>query len=228
MSHLFSSTTSFRSGISGLLGQANNLQPVVPGSNPTGPAGGDLTGTYPNPDLISIGGATGTFGSASNIPVITRDAKGRITAITQTPVTVPPAPAAVKAHCQLARFGSASFVSGAAIPWNRTPSNTGFTFGANQEVIIPTSGFLMVNFHGYTAAAIAPALFYRLRRLGDTNWTAQVVDSRPTGVGEERTYDLNIVIPVIAGQQWYMEGSGFIAGDTNEFSWQSWVTFTLL
>lgn len=92
MSHLFSSTTSFRSGISGLLGQANNLQPVPPGSNPTGPAGGDLTGTYPNPDLTSIGGATGTFGNATNVPVVTRDAKGRITAITQTPITFPPLP----------------------------------------------------------------------------------------------------------------------------------------
>ena len=46
---------------------------------PSGTAGGDLTGTFPNPTLAAIVTA-GTVGSASAIPVITYDAKGRITA----------------------------------------------------------------------------------------------------------------------------------------------------
>jgi len=59
-------------------------------SSPSGTAGGDLTGTYPNPTLISIGTA-GTYGDPSHYPVITIDGKGRITSVyAQTvPLTSP-------------------------------------------------------------------------------------------------------------------------------------------
>lgn len=59
------------------------------GSTPTGPAGGDLTGSYPNPTLAAVG-TSGTFGSASNVPVYTVDSKGRITATTNTTIAIAP------------------------------------------------------------------------------------------------------------------------------------------
>jgi hypothetical protein len=52
----------------------------------TGPAGGDLTGTYPNPSLAATGTA-GTYGSGSLVPVITTDSKGRVTSITTSAVS---------------------------------------------------------------------------------------------------------------------------------------------
>jgi hypothetical protein len=53
---------------------------------PSGAAGGDLTGTYPNPTLGAVGTA-GTFGSSSKVPVITTDSKGRITSVTESTVS---------------------------------------------------------------------------------------------------------------------------------------------
>lgn len=55
---------------------------------PTGSAGGDLTGTYPNPTLATAGpGATGPLGSATVAPIVTIDAKGRVTALSSATIS---------------------------------------------------------------------------------------------------------------------------------------------
>lgn len=54
---------------------------------PTNAAGGDLTGNYPNPTLAAAGpGATGPLGSATVAPIVTIDAKGRVTALTSATI----------------------------------------------------------------------------------------------------------------------------------------------
>ena len=57
------------------------------GRAPTGAAGGDLTGTYPNPTLAALGTA-GTYGSTSAIPVLTLDSKGRVASIATSQIVV--------------------------------------------------------------------------------------------------------------------------------------------
>ena len=49
-------------------------------------AGGDLAGYYPNPILTSITTAQTAVGSSSAMPVISIDAKGRVTALTTTAI----------------------------------------------------------------------------------------------------------------------------------------------
>lgn len=54
---------------------------------PSGNAGGDLSGTYPNPILIASGVTPGSYGGATTVPQYTVDNKGRITSASSVTIT---------------------------------------------------------------------------------------------------------------------------------------------
>jgi hypothetical protein len=86
-----SNYTTFSVDSKGRIIAAGNL--ALPTSfAPSGPAGGELSGTYPNPVLTTTGVAQGTYGSAANYPIITVNNKGRITtaSVQALPSSLPP------------------------------------------------------------------------------------------------------------------------------------------
>ena len=76
---------------------------------PTGSAGGDLTGTFPNPTLATSGATAGTYGSGTKSMVATVDAKGRITSVSEVDITGGGGGASV---------GGQAALSGTSIDWS--------------------------------------------------------------------------------------------------------------
>lgn len=86
-----------------VLDSSGKVLTAVDSVNPSGLAGGDLTGSYPSPTLATSGVTAATYGSSSTVAVVALDAKGRAT--TASSVAIRAATTSVTGIAELATDG---------------------------------------------------------------------------------------------------------------------------
>lgn len=181
-------------------------------SSPTGPAGGDLTGTYPNPTLVPLfGGPTGPIGSSTSIPVITIDAKGRVTALTSVPNGV-----FVPASNQTSGVLDTAAIKNALSTYGYCLLYPNQVYWINQQIVLPDLATLACLGDGWTTMRQAANTNLQVPMIANQNFVAPPLGYPSVGVLQGVVkgivIDVNCTAQNYAGQAWLTAGPDLING----------------
>lgn len=120
---------------------------------PSGTAGGDLTGNYPDPELVDIGDGAETVGDSTHYPIVTIDDKGRVThmAAQSVPSGAPSGAAGGALDGTYPNPGIAASVAGAGL----AESSDVLSVNVDASTIEINSDTLRVKDSGITAAKLS-------------------------------------------------------------------------